>query len=285
VPIRLAIVGPGKVGQVLARGYAAAGVEVLGFAGRDPARAAAAAVRCGIGRALEVPDLAAAHVVLFAVGDPQLGEAVAACATAPPRRCSLWLHTSGRFGLEVLEPLRGRGCRLGALHPAAPFTARTMPADLRGSPAVMLGEAGAATLLRRLCELLGMQPLWSTGGDRLLYHAACVLAANGLTALRDLVDAVLRGARVLSAADADVLAAALMGSALSACDSVGPTAALSGPAVRADAVTMTAHRQALELAVPAALPAYLALMRQAVAIAERRGLPTALAAELRRQLG
>jgi predicted short-subunit dehydrogenase-like oxidoreductase (DUF2520 family) len=284
VPIRLAIVGPGKVGQVLARGFAAAGVDVLGFVGRDPGRAAAAAARCGTGRALDVSGLATAHVVVFAVGDPQLAEAVAACAGAPPRACSLWLHTSGRFGLEVLDPLQGLECRLGALHPVAPFTSTTAASDLRGQPAVLLGSPGAATLLERLCDLLGMRPLWSTGGDRLLYHAACALAANGLTALRDAVDAALHAAGVLPAPDADLLASALMGSALSLCGSVGPTAALSGPAVRGDVETVADHRRAIERLAPSALPAYLALMSHAVAIAERRGLSATEAAALRREL-
>lgn len=71
-------------------------------------------------------------------------------------------------------PLRNGTVRLGALHPVAPFpdAASGMP-KLAGRPALLLGDARARRLLERLAVLLGMQPMHSSGGDRLLYHAAC----------------------------------------------------------------------------------------------------------------
>lgn len=287
MPIRVAVVGPGRVGQALARRWREAGANVLGFVGRDAGRTAAALRFVGGGRALAFADLGAAHVVVFAVGDPDLEAAVAVAAASGARRCSLWLHTSGRFGLEVLAPLTGPGIRLGALHPVAPFgDAEAGYRQLPGRPAVLLGEAAAHRLLQRLAAMLGMAPLWARAtGDRALYHTACALAANGLTALRSAVDAVLQSADALTKDDAALLAHSLMGAALQSCRERSPLQALSGPVVRGDAATVAAHRAALRrLGAHGVDAIYTALMQQALLLSVQRGLPAPAAAALQQVL-
>jgi predicted short-subunit dehydrogenase-like oxidoreductase (DUF2520 family) len=204
----------------------------------------------------------------------------AAAEAVAGRACSLWLHTSGRYDLAVLEPLRAHSVRLGALHPVAPFPdAETGYRQLRGRPAVLLGDARAQRLLARLSALLGMQALVSTGGDRLRYHAACALAANGLTALRAAVDRLLAASVTLDQDAARVLAHSLMESALLACQDRGPAQALSGPVVRGDAATVAAHRRALVGLGPGLDAVYVALMQEASLLAQHRGTnPAALAA-------
>ncbi len=289
MPIRLAIIGPGRVGRALGRRFAEAGVDLLGYVGRSDGSAAAAVAFAGRGQVLTLREVVAAHVVVFAVGDPDLPAVVAAAAQdGSRRRCSLWLHTSGRHGLEVLGPLTGPGIRLGALHPVAPFPdAETGLRQLAGRPAVLLGEPSARRLLLRLARLLGMAPLWArTNGDRTLYHAACALAANGLTALRATVDAALRRADVLRADDADALVHALMGAALQACRDRTAAGALSGPVVRGDHATVAAHRAALRGVGDGRLDdVYRVLMLAAVDLAQQRGLADAAATDLRRALG
>ncbi|MGC6489351.1 MAG: NAD(P)-binding domain-containing protein, partial [Planctomycetota bacterium] len=61
MPVRIAIVGHGRVGSAFARGFAGAGAAVLGFLGRDADRARAAAVAAGVGDALTPRDLRRAH--------------------------------------------------------------------------------------------------------------------------------------------------------------------------------------------------------------------------------
>ncbi|MBK8096922.1 MAG: DUF2520 domain-containing protein [Planctomycetes bacterium] len=276
--IRLAIVGPGRVGQALGRRWVEQGVDLLGFVGRRPETVAAAVRFCGAGASLTPMAAAQAHVLVFAVGDPDLAPAIGTMAGASPRSCSLWLHTSGRHDEHVFVAVRGHGIRTGALHPVAPFPdALSGWRALERMPAVLSGDAAARRLLERLAILLGMTPLWSTGGDRVLYHAACALAANGLTALRSLVDQVFAVAGGLPPAAAAEVAAALMHAALRACDQRGAAAALSGPVLRGDAATLRAHRTALEAHCPAADPAYRALMRQALELARSRGLGDAVA--------
>lgn len=274
--LRLAIVGPGRVGQALARRFVRhPRVHWLGFVGREAARTAAALARVGGGEVLAPRDLQRAHVVVFAVGDGQLASAITTCAAAAPRPCSLWLHTSGRFGPEVFGAVPG--VRAGALHPVAPFPD---PAHgdvvLAGAPAVIDGDERSLPLLARLCAWLELQPLRWPGGDRQLYHAACALAANGATALWAEAEAAF-AACGLPQGVRSTLVAALIGAAADACRERGPLAALSGPVRRGDAATVAAHLQALAGA-PSALPSYVVLMQAALRLATAAGLPPAAAA-------
>jgi predicted short-subunit dehydrogenase-like oxidoreductase (DUF2520 family) len=280
VVLRIVVIGPGRVGLAFARQFHRAGIEA-GLVGRDPVRTARAVAQAGCGRAATLVELAAAHVVLFAVGDAELPAAIAAAAAAAPvRRCSLWLHTSGRHGLEVFAPVVGAGCRRGALHPVAPFPAVEVAAPVwSGAPAVIEGDPRSQRLLRRLCGWLGLQPLpMAAGADRGLYHAACALAANGTTALRAVVDRTFAGARGLAAGDAALVADALMAAALQGCRDRGPIAALSGPVRRGDATTVQLHLQRLQAQVAGAVPSYRALMQVALELAVAGGLPPAAAA-------
>ena len=285
--IRVAILGPGRVGMALGRRLRESGVDVLGYLGRSDASAQRACDFAGAGRPLAFADLQRAHVVLFAVSDPSLRDVVEkAVAGAEPRSCSLWLHTSARFDLSVFEPLERKGVRLGALHPVAPFPdAEQGYRGLAGKPAALIADPRARRLLTTLTQKLGMVPMWcQPGGSRALYHAACALAANGLTALRAAVDAAFAASGCLQPADASFAGDALMRAALDACKELGPTAALSGPVVRGDAETLRSHRAALRASAPELDPLYRALMAAAVPLANARGLSPRAEGEVRSAL-
>lgn len=269
------------MGSALGRQWVRGGIQLMGFVGRDPARTEAAVRFCGAGRVLSVADLAEAHVVVLAVGDPDLQAAVAACAKAPPRSCSLWLHTSGLHDLDVLDPLVPHGVRRGILHPAVP-----MPDPLTGlrnlehGPAVLTGDENAMQLLHRLAEALAMTAIPCATGRRALYHAACAMAANGATALFGAVERLLSAHGGIDPADQRLLTAALMERAVGSSRREGPAAALSGPVVRGDLGTVQAHLDALRAAPDAPVAAYVALMREALRLAQQRGLDAGLVARI-----
>ena len=285
--LSVVIFGAGRVGQALGQRLHAAGVDLLGYVGRDPARTAAAIAWVGDGKVPVVPahTHAQAHVVLFAVGDGDLPAAVrSAAAQHAPRPCSLWLHTSGRHGLEVFDGVPG--IRRGILHPAAPFAdGRSASASIAGAPAVVVGDTNARTLLQGLCRRLGMQPVLGQPGDRSLYHAACALAANGMTALWAAAQAAMSASGVLDAAAAAKVVAALVAAADRSCQERGPAAALSGPVRRGDAATVLAHVQALQQHAPASAAAYRSLSVLALALAQQAGLAAGDVAALARALG
>ncbi len=282
--LRIVIVGPGRVGVALARRFATKRVAVCGFVGRDATRTAAAVQAAGVGDVLQFADLPRAHVVLFTVGDDDLRSAIQqAVAAATPRACSLWVHTSGRHDLSLFDGVVG--IRRGVLHPAVPVVdGPGGAAGLVGAPGVYHGDANARHLLALLCEFADLTPIEAAAGDRVLYHAACALAANGLTALVDVVQRTFARSGVVADASASALGAALMQAALRNCHEHGAAAALTGPVRRGDAVTVALHRAHLQAALPQVLPIYDALSQVALALA-RADLPAdraaAVAAALR----
>lgn len=271
--LRIVIFGPGRVGTAFARRLRSHGVDVLGFVGRDAGRAAAAVAAAGTGAVLRPQDHARAHVVVFAVGDDELPAAIAAAARAAPvRPCSLWVHTSGRHGLEVFDGLSG--IRRGLLHPVAPFAAdaaRSAEAMV-GAPGVYAGDPAALRLLQGLCRRLDLVPIAGAPGDRALYHAACALAANGLTALCAAAAEAFARSQVVTAADAPRLLLALMRAALQGCAEQGPAHALSGPVRRGDAATVALHLRALRAHTPQLVPLYTATAAVALQLARSAGL-------------
>lgn len=272
MPVRIAIVGHGRVGSVFARRFARAGADVLGFVGRDEARAQAAAAAIGVGCALDASALGRAHCVVFAVGDAQLEAAIGAAARIGGRRCSLWLHTSGSRGLDVFAPAEPLGVRTGSLHPLAPFAASLDEAEIAGAPAVCQGAPRSRSLLGRLCRMLELEPVFCDEHDRAVYHAACALAANGAAALYSLSQELLERAGGLEREDASRIVAALMGAAVEGARRHGASVSLSGPVRRGDAATVAAHVARLSATAPDALPAYRALMERAAAMAAREDL-------------
>jgi predicted short-subunit dehydrogenase-like oxidoreductase (DUF2520 family) len=287
VALRVVIFGPGRVGTAFGQRLLRVGVEVLGFVGRDAERTSRS-VRWiapdGV-RVVQPTDHVHAHVVLFAVGDSELREAVAGAArVASPRPCSLWVHTSGRHGLEVFDDVPG--VRRGTLHPVAPFPdgPRGLEA-MAGAPAVITGDENAMVLLAGLCRRLGLMPVVGREGDRTLYHAACALAANGLTGLFAATLDAFAASGVVGGSTARELTAALMHAAVAGSAAHGPAAALSGPVRRGDVATVRAHLERLRATAPAAVPAYVAMSRIALELARAAGLPAPAVSALHDVLG
>lgn len=279
--LRIAIVGPGRVGMALAHSFAHAGANVLGYVGRDLHRTSERVAALGHGRVLDWADLKIAHVVVFAVGDGDLRAAVRTAAAAGGRRCSLWLHTSGRHELDVFEPAEPLGVRTGSLHPLMPFSANVLLPELShehlaGALAMLLGPPRSMRLLRRLCSLLGMQPVAVAGHqNRALYHAACAMAANGATSLFGQARNLLQHAGGITNEHADSIVSTLMRAAIQHSAGSGAGPALSGPVRRGDEATIVAHLDQLQQHGAESVPSYVALMQHALVLAREQGLDAA----------
>ena len=194
-----------------------------------PALAAAGALR---------PDL-----VLVSVPDHAVAATIAAARL--PATVAV-AHTAGALPL----PHHPRG---GVFYPLQTFSA-ARPLDLRAVPFFLEAtDAATAGLLARLALDLSRQPPhWLTAAERAPLHLAAVFAANFANHLLGV------SARVLTAAGGAVPFAVLrplveevVSKAFAAPD--GPFSVQTGPARRADEVTLAAHRTYLT-ANPALTP-------------------------------
>ncbi len=154
-PERMAIIGRGRAGTVLASAFRAAGMTITGPLGRG----------------------AAAHdadTVLLCVPDAEIASAAAAVEIGPPVG-----HCSGATGLDVLAPHAAF-----SLHPLMTFAGAGAPPRLAGAGAAIAGSAPhTRALARALADALGMHPIEVAAENRAAYHAAASIASNFLITL------------------------------------------------------------------------------------------------------
>lgn len=241
----IGVIGAGRVGAVLGAALRAEGHALTGaYAVSDQSRRRAADLLPGV-PLLDVPALVErSELLLLAVPDDQLGPlaaGIAATGMAPGGQ--LVVHTSGRYGTEVLAPLAAAGCATLAIHPAMTFTGtRTDLARLVGCPMGVTAAAEVLPIAAALVVELGGEAVVLAEGDRPLYHAALAHAANHLVVL---VDQAREALRRLGIEDPGAYLRPLLEAALDESLRHGAKA-LTGPVVRGDAGTVAAHLEALD---------------------------------------
>jgi predicted short-subunit dehydrogenase-like oxidoreductase (DUF2520 family) len=220
---------------------------------------------------------ARADLVVLAVPDdvlPSLVEGIAATDVVRPGQ--FVVHTSGRYGIGVLDPATRAGALPLALHPAMTFTGTVI--DLPRLAEASFGITAPEPLwpvAEALVVEMGAEPVRIAEERRTLYHAALAHGANHLvTLVNDAMD-LLRQADV---AEPDRLLAPLLSAALDNTLRQGDDA-LTGPVVRGDAGTVTGHLGVIEDALPEAGATYLALARRTAARALASGRLAAADAE------
>ncbi len=278
-PGRLAVgvLGAGRVGSVLGAALAQAGHRVVAAAGVSDASRRRAVERLGVG--ISAPDdvIRRAELILLTVPDDVLPGLVAGlAATGVSLRGKMLAHTSGAYGLGVLEPATAAGALPFAIHPVMTFTGRDD--DLRRIGGCSFGVT-APELLRPMAEALviemGGEPVWIADENRALYHAALAGAANHMVTLIAESQELLKK---IGVEHPGRMLGPLLGAALDNALRLG-LAGLTGPVVRGDAGTVRKHVDALILAAPEAADAYVALARLTADRALAAGLLKPEAAE------
>ncbi|WP_329021801.1 Rossmann-like and DUF2520 domain-containing protein [Streptomyces sp. NBC_00690] len=272
-PARLTVgvVGAGRVGPALAASLQLAGhrpVAVSAVSEASVRRAAVLLPDVPIVPPAEV--LARAELVLLTVPDDALTGLVEGLVdTGAVRPGQLLVHTSGRFGVQVLAPATRAGALPLALHPAMTFTGTSV--DVQRLAGCSFGVT-APVELRLAAEALviemGGEPEWVDEQSRPLYHAALSLGANHLVTLVAQAMELLRTAGV---AAPDRMLGPLLGAALDNALRSGD-AALTGPVARGDAGTVAVHVAELRKHAPATVAGYLAMARTTADRALAHGL-------------
>jgi predicted short-subunit dehydrogenase-like oxidoreductase (DUF2520 family) len=276
--LRVGVIGTGRVGAVLGAALARAGHQVVAVSAvSDASIQRADRLLPGVPREQPAAVLAAADLVLLTVPDDALPDLVAGlAATDAPLEGRLLAHTSGRYGVRVLDPATRRGALPLALHPVMTFPGR--PDDLDRLTGISFGVT-APDQLRTVAEALviemGGEPVFIAEENRGLYHAALASGANHLVTL------VVESAELLGKAgvpDPSRMLTPLLTAALDNALRLGD-AGLTGPVARADADTVASHVAALREVSPEALRAYVALARLTADRALAAGILDAPAAQ------
>jgi predicted short-subunit dehydrogenase-like oxidoreductase (DUF2520 family) len=274
-PLRLGVVGAGRVGGVLAAALGAAGHEVVAAAGEsESSRARIAALLPGVARRKPTAVSRSCDLLLLTVPDDMLGNVVSMLAASGAiRRGQYVAHTSGRHGLSVQQPAADLGAHVLALHPAMTFTGTAMdlPRLAGCSFGVTADEPATVAVAEELVADLGGKLVWVPEDRRALYHAGLAHGANHLVTL---VSQAMRLLRESGATDPAVTLRPLLTAALDNALTMGDEA-LTGPIVRGDVETVRSHVEAIARTQPGTLPSYVAMARATAntAVLDGRLLP------------
>ncbi|GGU24075.1 Rossmann-like and DUF2520 domain-containing protein [Nocardioides albus] len=274
-PLRVGVVGAGRVGAVLAAALRSAGHSIVAVAGEsDASRARIASLLPGVPVEKPTAVARACDLLLLTVPDDMLGNVVKTMTDAGAIRPGMYVaHTSGRHGLAILEPAAAIGAHVMAVHPAMTFSGTSV--DLARLSGCVFGLTAATPADRAFAEELvndlGGKPMWVPEEMRTLYHAGLAHGANHLVTL------VTEAMEILSAAGATDPAGTLRPLLTAALDNAldHGDAALTGPIVRGDAGTVAAHLDDIRTNAPQTLASYVSMARATLdrAVSDGRLLP------------
>ncbi len=271
---RIALIGPGRIGQTVARLLCEAGHEIVAVISRDEHRAVTAARFIGSPGTGTTDLLRArdADLVLIALPDDYIAQMARALrnrkALSPT---AVLVHFSGLHCADILLAGDAEPNRALALHPLQTFADSVVGLkNLPGSPVSVEGTAGTFELGESLVEDMGGIPVPISKEQKPLYHAAACVASNYMVSLVAAAGQMMQACGFDEKQALNLLLPILKGTANNLA-TLGPTNALTGPIARGDARTVEKHLQALE-ALPEDLNAiYRVLGKKTVEVARKKG--------------
>lgn len=252
--MRLGIVGRGRAAAALVPRWIAAGHVVVDQRTHDAAA------------------LASAEVVVIAVPDGAITSVAQALAGRDADE--VWLHLSGSRPASVMR-VGERPRAVGCLHPLVALA--DAATSLSGAVAGIEGEPEAVSIARQLARDAGLSPVAIDAEHKAAYHAAAVTVAGHATAL--FAQAMqLMAAAGMAPDDARRALQPLLLSAARNLERGDPATVSTGPIVRGDAGTITAHLAAMDRLDPKLAATYRLLAETALALVGARLSPEQRAA-------
>ncbi|MBI5787354.1 MAG: DUF2520 domain-containing protein [Candidatus Schekmanbacteria bacterium] len=285
----ISIIGAGKVGTSIGYLVYRQGYPLAVIASRTIESAQRAVKFIGAGRAITDPlEAAKSSQILFITTPDRTIEAVCNDIAGNNGFCAgqIVVHCSGALSSDILEPARRYGALIASLHPLQTFANPQEAVKLfAGSYCTFEGDSGAREILKKLVTDLSGHFLEINSKDKILYHAAAVIACNYLVTL---ISGSLQVYEAIGIAFAEAYRALkpLIAGTLHNIEQVGIPQALTGPIARGDWEIIQNHLQALTQDIPQLVDLYKILAEHTIPLAEAKGGIDSQAAEkLRKFLG
>jgi len=181
--VKLGFIGAGTVGTALAVRLSSKGYQVVAVSSRSPSSArnlAQAVSNCRVfANNQEVAD--AADFVFITTPDD---------AIAPVASQIQWhngqsiVHCSGADSTDILKPAKKSGAQTGAFHPLQTFASLKQAIEnMPGSTFALEAEEPLLNTLKNMAAALDGQWIELKASDKVIYHAAAVIACNYLVTL------------------------------------------------------------------------------------------------------
>lgn len=268
--MRIGFVGAGTVGTALAVRLAGAEYPVVAVSSRSrqsAERLAESVKGCRVyADAQEVAETA--DLVFITTPDDAIG---LVASQVRWRKGQGVVHCSGADSTDILEPARQAGARVGAFHPLQTFASVAHAIDnIPGSTFALEGEPPLLDTLRELAVALQGNPVELKPGDKVLYHAAAVIACNYMVTLVKLATDLWNTFGVPSHEATRALLPLLQGT-VNNIGKVGLPNCLTGPVARGDLGTIKKHLVALEEKAPQIALIYRRLGVETIPVALGKG--------------
>jgi predicted short-subunit dehydrogenase-like oxidoreductase (DUF2520 family) len=181
------------------------------------------------------------------------------------------VHCSGADSTDILESASKNGALVGGFHPLQTFASTAHAIEnIPGSTFAIEADELLLTTLQGMANDLEGAFINLSAGDKVLYHAAAVVACNYLVTLVKLATDLWQSFGV-SSQQATLALLPLLRGTLNNIDNIGIPDCLTGPIARGDSGTIKKHISALERSAPGILSTYRELGLQTIPIALAKG--------------
>jgi predicted short-subunit dehydrogenase-like oxidoreductase (DUF2520 family) len=268
--LKLGFIGAGTVGTALAVRLNQSGYPVVAVASHSQASAQKLAEAVGGSRVFENNQAAAdnAELIFITTPDDAIAPVVKEIEWHPGQSV---VHCSGADSVDILEPAKKAGAKVGAFHPLQTFASLKQAIDnMPGSTFGLEAEEPLLTTLKEMAAALGGNWVVLKASDKVLYHTSAVIACNYLVTLVKMAGDLWQSFGVPPPQATKALLPLLRGT-LHNIETIGIPNCLTGPIARGDIGTINKHLDALAQTTPHLLTTYRELGRQTVPIALAKG--------------
>ncbi|UCB42492.1 MAG: DUF2520 domain-containing protein [Dehalococcoidales bacterium] len=267
---KLGFIGAGTLGTALAIRLSERGYVVVAVSSRSQTSAEKLAQAIDDCRAVDSSQAVAdaAEMVFITTPDDAIATVVSSVNWHSGQSV---VHCSGADSVDSLEPARKQGVSVGAIHPLQTFASVEQAINnISGSTFALEAQEPLLSTLKEIATTLDGTWIELTADDKVLYHAAAVIACNYLVTLVKLATDLWQTFNVAPDRATQALLPLLHGT-IANIERVGIPKCLTGPIARGDTGTIRKHINAMQKADPNLLPTYLDLGRQTIPIALAKG--------------
>jgi predicted short-subunit dehydrogenase-like oxidoreductase (DUF2520 family) len=267
--VKLGFIGAGTVGSALALRLSSKGYQVVAVSSKShiSARKLAQLINCrAVDNNQDVAD--AAELVFITTPDDVIATVASEVQWHSGQSV---VHCSGADSTQSLEPAKKSGAPVGVIHPLQTFaSAKEAIENMPGSTFALEAEEPLLTALKEMATALEGHWIELEAKDKVIYHAAAVIACNYLVTLVKLATDLWQSFNVPPYQAVQALLPLIRGT-IHNIETVGVPQCLTGPIARGDTGTIKKHLEALQKVAPAILPTYRELGLQTIPIALAKG--------------
>jgi len=268
--LKLGFIGAGTVGTALAVRLKEKGYQVTSVSSRSQTAAenlARAISGCrAVGSSQDVAD--SADLVFITTPD---GVIATVASQLKWRAGQSVVHCSGADSTAILQPARKMGANVGAFHPLQTFASPKQAVEnIPGSTFAVEAEEPLLKTLKAMAAALDGHFIELKADDRVVYHAAAVIACNYVVTLVKLATDLWQTFSVPPDKATRALLPLLRGT-INNIDTIGIPDCLTGPIARGDGGTIKKHLAALKKVAPDLLATYRELGLKTIPVALAKG--------------